>query len=185
MERWFRCTVCYQVFSCEEQEDNVMGCEVCPQCGISDRIAALLKENNINCLWHLTHINNITEILQYGILNHYDAHARKADLIDISDSEAQKWRERRDPYYNRRVHDYAPLYINPRNPMLYVRNHLQNYLCLIEVSFSVLVEGNYLLADGNAASRDTLFFNSITSIPSLPCNVLNAHYWTDFPDGKR
>lgn len=185
MARWFRCDVCHHVYSCQQLEVNEKVCAVCPQCGIPETTATLMKNHHVSCLWHLTHVNNITNILQHGILNHYEARGRKTDLIDISDPEAQKWRERRDPYYNRRVHDYAPLYINPRNPMLYVRKHLQNELCLIEVSLATLIEGNYLLTDGNAASRDTLFFNSMNDFASLPWDVLSSNYWGDFPDGKR
>ena len=83
---------------------------------------------NTQCLWHITHKNNIQQILKHGILNHYDAYRLKANRVDISDPDAQRWRECIEPHYKRKIHEYAPLYIRPRNPMLYVRRHLQ-YRC--------------------------------------------------------
>lgn len=148
---------------------------------IRDRFSAF----GISCLWHMTHKDNVASILEHGILSHYDAHGRQVTRVDISDPEAQKWRERMESRYRRRIHDYAPCYINPRNPMLYVRREVQRDLCLLEVSLDALEGGQYLLSDGNAASHDTLFFGSLDRLDALPWDVLRAGYWSDFPDGKR
>ena len=139
----------------------------------------------INSLWHMTHKDNILGILEYGILNHYDAHEFKVNRVDISDPDAQRWREYVDPHFSRKIHEYAPLYIKPRNPMLYVRRHLQNDLCLVEISFSALYDVEYLITDGNAASRDTQFFKAVTRLDLLPWAVLNSGFWPDHEDGKR
>jgi hypothetical protein len=133
----------------------------------------------------MTHKDNINNIIKHGILNHDDARSYKVNLVDISDPEAQRWRERPEPCYKRRIHDYAPLYINPRNPMLSARRHLQDDLCLLEVSLTVLARNEYLITDGNAASRDTQFYSSINDFKSLPWDVLDVKYWADLPDGKR
>jgi hypothetical protein len=69
--------------------------------------------------------------------------------------------------------------------MLYLRKDLQNVLCLIEVSLSVMIENEYLITDGNAASHDTNFYNSVSYLKHLPWNVLDADYWYDHFDGKR
>jgi hypothetical protein len=133
----------------------------------------------------MTHRDNIASILKNGILNHYEAYQLNLNCVDISDPEVQRWREKIDPHYNRKIHDYAPLYINPRNPMLYVRRHLQNEICLVEVFLSALLENEYLISDGNAASHFTNFYNSLTQLDLLPWDVLNAKYWADIQDGKR
>lgn len=141
--------------------------------------------HGVFCLWHLTHKDNIRRILIHGILNYYDAHGLHINRVDISDPDAQKWREHIEPHYKRKIHDYTPLYIKPRNPMLYVRRHLQSDLCLIEISLSALFENEYLITDGNAASRATRFFKSIENIDELPWAVLNGEFWPDHDDGKR
>lgn len=143
------------------------------------------NQYGITSLWHMTHVNNVSNILNHGILNHYNAHKLDANLIDISDYGAQRWRESIEPHYKRKIHDYAALYINPRNPMLYVRRHIQNELCLLEISLSVLSAKQYLITDGNAASRDTQFYNSLNDLEKLPWDVLQAKYWAEFLDGKR
>ena len=148
-------------------------------------IIEALKQHNIYSLWHITHKNNVEQILRYGILNHYNAHGSNVNSVDISDPEAQKWREDIDPHYKRKIHDYAPLYIKPRNPMLYKRHNIQCDLCLLEISLSVLMENECLITDGNAASRITKFFKSANHINNLPWDVLNSAYWPDHEDGKR
>lgn len=182
MAKWYRCDVCHHVYSCQPSIPNEMAC---PKCGISEKTATLIKQYRLTCLWHMTHVYNVENILQHGILNHYDAHKYKTDLVDISDPDAQKWRERCEPCYGRKVHDYAPLYITPRNPMLFVRREIQSSICLLEVSLSVLSGHEFLFTDGNAASRDTRFYNSLDLIGELPWDTLHAQYWSDQPDGKR
>lgn len=147
--------------------------------------ANYFHEYGIDSLWHITHKDNISQILKHGILNHYDAHQLKTNCVDISDPDAQRWREHIDPHYKRRIHAYAPLYIKPQNPMLYVRRDLQSDLCLLEVSLSVMFENEYLITDGNAASRATKFFNSVAKLDCLPWDVLNGKFWPDHEDGKR
>lgn len=142
-------------------------------------------QRGVQSLWYITHKDNVHGILRHGILNHYDAHRLNPNCADISDPGAQRWRDAIEPHYERRIHEYAPLYIKPRNPMLYVRRSLRNELCLLEVSLAVMFENQYLITDGNAASRDTRFFKSVANFDDLPWTVLESGYWTDHLDGRR
>ena len=143
-------------------------------------------KHRVHSFWHMTHRDNIHGILKNGILNYYDAHKMKAVLVDISDPDVQSLRDfRTEHFYGRRIHEYVPLYIRPRNPMLYVRRNFQNEICLIEVSPLVLQHNEYIIANGNAASHITEFFDSIEDIDKLPWDVLNGRFWPDFDDGKR
>ncbi len=145
----------------------------------------LFGKYGITSLWHMTHRNNVRNILRLGILNYYDAHRLSTEVMDISEPSVQRRREKTEQQYGRKIHDYVALYINPRNPMLYCRKYMQDKLCLISVSLTVLGENQYLLSDGNAASSDTNFYASISDLQSLPWGVLMANYWTGYPDGKR
>lgn len=142
------------------------------------------NKHGIISLWHITHKNNIAEILSKGILSNIQAY-EKANPTDISNSNVQRWRKNIEPIYNRAIHDYAPLYINARNPMLYVKRNIQNELCLIEISLLVLSDKNFIYTDGNAASKNTNFFNDVENLSQVSWDVLHAAYWNDFPDGKR
>jgi hypothetical protein len=147
-------------------------------------IALQFKNKNIISLWHMTHRNNVENILKNGILSNTQAF-NLTNPVDISNHGVQRRREAKDPFYNRKIHDYTPTYLNIKNPMLYVRKDMQDELCLIEVSLSALSEDNFIFTDGNAASRDTKFFNSLNDLENLPWDVLNASYWNNFEDGKR
>lgn len=142
------------------------------------------KNKGVCSLWHMTHRNNVVNIMRYGILSNTQA-INSADPVDISDHGVQRWREAEDPIYGRKIHDYTPTYFNIRNPMLYVKKNIQDELCLIEISLSALSEENYLFTDGNAAARNTNFYNSLDDLVHLPWEVLNSSYWNDFEDGKR
>lgn len=143
-----------------------------------------LNQHGIFSIWHMTHKDNIKEILNKGIFSHTLAY-KKTKPKDISDHDVQKWRESNDPIYDRKLHDYAATYINIKNPMLYVKRNIQSELCLIEISLSVLTNDNFIFCDGNAASRNTKFYNLVEDLEKLPWGVLNATYWNDLEDGKR
>lgn len=148
------------------------------------QIVKAFKHNGVSSLWHMTHISNLHSIIETGILNHSDAH-QHTFAKDISNRSVNDRRERIEPLFRRRIHDYAPLYINVRNPMLYVKKDIREDLCLLEISLSVLDQHPYIYTDGNAAANATRFFNQVDDVEKLPWDVLNANYWNDKPDGKR
>ncbi len=140
-----------------------------------------------NSLWHITHRENIPGILKHGLLcnSSLTKAIESESIFDISDPGVQANREKLDPIYQRKIHDYVPLYINPKNPMMFKKKENLKELCLLEVSLEILNYHTFLLSDGNAASKDTKFFNSLDGVKYLPWAVLNADYWSDFDDGKR
>ena len=143
-----------------------------------------LNKYGITRVWHMTHRKNIEKIVIKGVLSNCLAY-RYENPVDISNQGAQKWREKKEPIYNRKIHEYAPTYLNIKNPMLYVKKEIHEELCLLEISLEVLSSHAFVFTDGNAAARDTNFFRNVNDLKRLPWNVLNAAYWNDFPDGKR
>lgn len=143
-----------------------------------------LQPFGVSSLWHMSHVDNISSILSNGVASNYTAHSKFAPR-DISNSDVQTYRGRNDPYYHRRLHEYAPTYLSIKNPMLYVKKDMNFNLCILEISPDVVHENQFLFTDGNAASKETRFFNKISDLNQLPWNVLNADYWNDFDDGKR
>lgn len=138
----------------------------------------------VSSLWHMTHKNNIKEILESGILSNTTAYTTKKPM-DISNPGVQKWRDLKDPIYGRKIHDYAPAYINIKNPMLYVKRDIQHELCLIEISLKALLKHDFIFTDGNAAAHNTNFYNTTDNLIKLPWDVLNSSFWNGIPDGKR
>ena len=139
----------------------------------------------INSLWHMTHIRNVPSIMRNGLLAHQSPKLQLMNPVDISDPDVQRWRTKVDPHFSRSLHEYVPLYINPRNPMLFRRREMQREICFIEISVAALEGKAFIFSDGNAASHRTQFYNDVPDLRLLPWDVLQSSFWTDFDDGKR
>lgn len=140
-------------------------------------------EYGITSLWHMTHYSNVPGILNNGLLSHLDSFS--VAHSDISDADVKNLRYRREPYYKKQINSFVPLYINTRNPMLYLRRNIQNEICILEINIAAMAESKFIFSDGNAASYVTNFFNKIDDLNRLPWDVINASYWSGYPDGKR
>lgn len=149
----------------------------------NQKASEAFRAMGIGSLEHMTHFQNVDAICQEGILNHYNA--RKKNPYDISNHDVQDRRERKEPIYHHRIHEYAPLYINPRNPMLYANLELQESIYIIKVSLDVLDELPFLFTDGNAAADMTGFLNNTDDLDKLPMDVLKSRFWNNFYDGRR
>jgi len=137
-----------------------------------------------DCFYYLTHHSNVPDILRYGILSREEVTSRCLRVRDISDPEVQRRRARCDPVYSRCLHEYVPLYFNPRNPMLYRRREMQNELVILAISPKVLDAHSHLFTDGNAAAATTRFSRDIEVVQASAA-VLRADFWNDIDDGKR
>lgn len=133
---------------------------------------------------YLVHSGNIESIVARGILSHTEVMRSAITPVDISDPDVQRWRKRPEPVHGRPIHDYVPLYLNPRNPMLYRHRALQRDLLILVVSRSVLRDSEHLFSDGNAASRATRF-SRCASVLDRSADVLTAPSWNNFDDGGR
>jgi hypothetical protein len=137
-----------------------------------------------SAFYHITHHRNLPRIFKHGILSWTKAHAQGLTEIDISDPSVQQRRARCEPVYHRSIHDYAPLYFNPRNAMLYVRRHLQHELVILKVSPDVLRQHEHVFSDGNAACLNTKF-SADREIVAQSDTALCASIWSAVQDGKR
>ena len=147
--------------------------------------------NNISMaivLWksfyYITHYQNVASIVQHGLLSKNHVKKSRIEVIDIANKEVQGRRTRIEPIYKRSIHDYVPLYINPKNAMLSAIRHLTNELVILKIEPAVLENRKHLYTDGNAASSITLFSESRSVVDSsIP--VLLADCWSAHEDGKR
>ena len=144
----------------------------------------LLAEYGIDYLYHMTSIDNLHSILCHGLLSHNQAHCFDLNQTDISDNDVQDIRQGKS-VNGVRLHDYVPLYFNPKNPMLYRRKQLQANIAILAINPIVLVEPNTIFSNGNAASGDTTFYANIEMLSKLDWDTIWARYWNDKDDGKR
>ena len=122
-------------------------------------------------LFHITHISNVRSILAYGLHPHGNPYQNR----DISNHEVNDRREKRDPFYNRKIHDYVPFYFNPRNAMLY-RNKDTNVV-ILKYSMDLLEHDGILISDRNAASKYAKFYNYAGHLSSLDWNSIKSQSW--------
>lgn len=143
-----------------------------------------LKEYGIDYVYHMTHISNLANILKNDLLSHNLAHQR-FNIVDISNPTVNAYRKAKDPIYGLSLHDYVPTYLNPKNPMSYVRREEANNYAILKLNKKLLLQTGAIFTDGNAACINTSFYNDITDLDQLDWECLHAHYWADFIDGKR
>jgi len=145
-----------------------------------------IRKHNISYLYHMTAISNLRSILEHGLLSHNEAHRLKLVSRDISDPEVQDRRaDKREPIYEKKLHDYVPLYFSPRNPMLYKRVEIQDNIVILGINPNVILEPTTVFSDGNAAAQSTGFYHDVAMLDKLPWNIINSSSWSEFIDGRR
>lgn len=112
-----------------------------------------LRAADIDELHFITNIDNVPTILEYGILSHNEIRRRRLEHCSVADPEVQARRAIKVIPGGRKLHDYANLYLNARNPMMYVLLRSNNHedLCVIRIDKAVLNLENVVISDENAA----------------------------------
>lgn len=144
----------------------------------------ILDIYSINQLFHMTHKSNVENILKHGLLPHNKAYPN-LNRKNIADNEVNSLRVKVEPIFNRSLHEYVPLYFNPRNPMLYRRKNMQNDIVMLAINRKLIFNNNVIFTDGNAASNLTKFFNGVENLNQLNWNCIRDNFWNNFEDGKR
>lgn len=130
----------------------------------------------IPCFYRIDHIDNLTGILNHGILCRNEA----KDYIDISDPEVQARRKyKRVPCSPElTLHDFVPLFIAPKSPMLSARRKEQPEIVYLHISPTVLNLPGAVFTDGNASDKVTQFFTDFADFDKLDWRILKARYWS-------
>jgi len=105
-------------------------------------------------LYYLTPISNLASIFGRGILSHNRA-AKIRGAVSIADPDVQKIRGAKLVPRGRPLWDYANLYINVRNPMMFRRRF--EPVCVVRIDASVLFLPDVVITDRNAASGGVRF----------------------------
>jgi hypothetical protein len=77
------------------------------------------NEPEIGNLYYITHIENVQSIMTHRILAHAAIEERGIDYVPVYDAGIVADRQSRATSSGRSLWDYANLYFQPRNPMLY------------------------------------------------------------------
>lgn len=140
------------------------------------------KYKKVQYLYNINSIKNLKSIFRLGLLSKNEV--KKLDLryvIDLSNIEVQSRRDNKKvPNYSF-LHDYANLYFDARNPMMYVqvKNENINHLCVICISKKVLDLEGTVVTDKNAASALSMFLTPKEALNELNFNEIFAQFWID------
>lgn len=112
----------------------------------------------INQLYYITHIDNLPSILKHGILSHRLIQKEEINFTPIYSAEIVSRRSHRIVSSDKTLWDFANLYFQPRNPMLYKVIHdksIDQIVVLGVVRRDVMDTKGAFITDGNAASSPT------------------------------
>jgi hypothetical protein len=137
-----------------------------------------MDRDEVEELHFITSVDNLDSILEKGILSHN--RAAKIPHTSVALPDVQDRRKHKSVPNGAKLHSYANIYLDARNPMLsYLLNEGHQELIIVRVSDAVLdIEGS-VVTDGNAASDGTRFYPSPDGLSKLDRKLVFARYWTD------
>lgn len=145
-------------------------------------------------LFHITHLDNLPGITQRGLLCRRRIESQGLPYVDLSDPACQARRTHRHLDAGEvDLHRYVPLFINPRNPMLFrlIRTLQESghdgELAILEISPDPARWQASLLADGIASSMDTHLFHATDpgASDALDWDAIHCSSWNDAPRSVR
>ena len=112
--------------------------------------------SEINEFHFITPISNLSSILEHGILSNQLASKIRHETVALE--EVQERRDKKSVPGGLRLHHYANVYFDARNPMMYKRRLMHEQLCVISVNDSVLDLPDVVVSDCNAARDSARFY---------------------------
>jgi len=121
-------------------------------------------------------IANIPSVMTHGILCHEEAEKLKHHSVAMQ--EIQDKRDNVQVPGGLKLHQYANLYFDARNPMMYKRQHKAAQICVLRVSRDVMRLDHVVVSDQNASSRWVRFLSPSDGIKRLNFDMIFAENWT-------
>ena len=148
---------------------------------------ALRSQFTIRELYYITHIDNVPSILKNGILSHKNIIDKGIEFTPIYDECIVSRRKERKTPDGKSLWEFANVFFNPRNPMLFrVNCEKTTYnLAIMGVEPSILRLPNVYVTTGNAAhSQSEIMVPSKTVLYQILKNT-QREYWSENDGSKR
>ena len=130
-------------------------------------------------LGYIVPFATVPSILQHGILSH--TRAAKFEHEDIALADVQDKRSKvivPTPNGGRRLHDFANVYVNARNPMLLKKSAIHYRTAVLRVSANVLDIPGAVVTDMNAGSNYVHFSAAPDGLSIVDYDRTSAEWWT-------
>ena len=134
---------------------------------------------DIKELHYIAPLVNLKSVLEHGIFSHEKA--SKVEHESVAMQQIQELRQNvfvPNPSGGRRLHSYANLYFDARNPMLFVRRTQHNELCVVRVHRTVIELPGVVVTDKNASSGYARFGAGVVGLSIVDRELTFAEYWT-------
>jgi hypothetical protein len=140
-------------------------------------------------LYYITHIDNLRSILARGILSHRLIEERGVTFKAIYDANIVSNRKSKTTPNGRSLWDFANVYFQPRNPMLFrvVHETSPDEIVVLGLSPSVLEIPGAYITNGNAANNATDFFDYANGIQAVSAiwDTISSEWWNSMDGSKR
>lgn len=149
----------------------------------------MARKVDIKSLFYITHVENVPSMLQNGVLSHGAVEAQQVPFTPIYDSSIVSNRKEKSTPDRKSLWEYANVYFQPRNPMMYrvIHEKYKRDLAILGVKPAVLQLPDVFVTDGNAASSPTQFFHAGDGIKVIEAQwkVIQSEWWNDLDGSKR
>jgi len=148
-----------------------------------------MERSRIQELHYITDVANVASMLERGILSHRLAKRTARGHVSVADAEVQARRARKRVWVGRSsrlLHDYANLYVDARNAMLFILlRSRQGDLTVLAIDPAVLDLSGVVVADRNAAGFAPRFLPAAEGIAALDEAAVFAEWWSDSQEAKQ
>ena len=119
-----------------------------------------MLETHIRSLYYIAHISNLSLILSRGILSQRIRSEENIQYAPIADRNIVSRRRDKQTPNGKSLWDYANLFFQPRNPMLFrvINEKGAQNLVVFRVENTVFEEQGIFVSDGIAANYQTKFY---------------------------
>ncbi|MGA3315404.1 MAG: DarT ssDNA thymidine ADP-ribosyltransferase family protein [Candidatus Korobacteraceae bacterium] len=152
-------------------------------------MAVSKKTPDIKSLYYITHRDNLASILKDGILSHQYVEDHQVKYVPIYDADIVGNRKQKKTPTGQSLWEYANVYFQARNPMLYRVLHEKNPsdIAVIAVQPGVLRCSGAYITDGNAANAPTEFYGLEDGLKAIFENwkTITGEWWNSVDGSKR
>ena len=136
--------------------------------------------------YYITHIDNLESILHHGILSRSKRHSllnkiRFSSAKSIHNEDIIQ-RRKNKAFKNKSLWDYANVYFQARNPMLYtvIDKFKAENIVVLQINSDIIQGNNIGIADGNAAVENTqIFEDKNQGLNALKSEQFEKEYWNE------
>lgn len=144
-----------------------------------DVVNVFKEQSGKVCFYSIMPIDNIPSVISRGILSHNNC--KRISHKSVASQSVQLIRDKVIIPNGMKLHDYANIYFDCRNPMMYLIKNKAKKLCILVISPEILRIEGVVVSDRNASSEYNIFGDPQEMIYNnrLDYDIIYAEYWTD------